>query len=156
MFLLSVQNNFYIILSSCVERYMKKISSLNFMSLVGFQASKMWKFFWKIYSEASLQIIFRKKNNSLEPPAFWFSNSLPCCLGETCKSWLVRFWVSRHSKKQKHSANSFSFAFLSCCYGFTNYFEILIFLFFLISYLEVIQPVKYYFSRISTSRNIKL
>ena len=61
MFLSSVQNNFYIILSSYVEGYTKNNSSLNFMSLVGFQASKVWKFFWKIYCETSLQIISRKK-----------------------------------------------------------------------------------------------
>ena len=61
MFLLSAQNDFYIILSSYVEGYVKKNSSLNFMSLVCFQASKIWKFFWKIYYEASFQIIFRKK-----------------------------------------------------------------------------------------------
>ena len=48
---------------------------------------------------------------------------------ESCESWLVGFWVSRHSKMQKISANNFFFAFLSCHYGFTNYFEILIFAF---------------------------
>ena len=45
MFLLSAQNNFYIISSSYVAGYVKINSSLNFMSLVGFQASKIWMFF---------------------------------------------------------------------------------------------------------------
>ena len=48
----------------------------------------------------------------------------------------------------------FFFAFLSCQNGFTNYLDILIFLF-LISYQEKFQAVKYP-SKISTSRNIKL
>ena len=59
MFLLSAQNNFYIILSSCVEGHVQKNSSLNFMSPVGFQASEVWMFFYKIYCAASLEIIFR-------------------------------------------------------------------------------------------------
>ena len=75
---------------------------------------------------------------------------------ESWQLWLPGFWVSRHSKRQKISANVFFFffAFLGCQYGFTNYFDILIF-FFLISYQEKFQAVKYP-SKISTSRNIKL
>ena len=61
MFLLSAQNNFYVILRSYLESYVKKNSSLNFVFLVGFQAFKILKFICKIYFEASLQIIFRKK-----------------------------------------------------------------------------------------------
>ena len=45
---------------------------------------------------------------------------------ESCESWLVGFGVSTHSKI---SASNF-FAFLSRHYGFTNYFEELIFAFF--------------------------
>ena len=45
MFLLCAQNNFYIKMSSYVEGHVQKNSSLNFMSLVGFQASKIWMFF---------------------------------------------------------------------------------------------------------------
>ena len=45
------QNNFYIVLNSYVEGHVKKNSILNFMSSVGFQASKIWMFFWKIYCE---------------------------------------------------------------------------------------------------------
>ena len=41
MFLLSAQNNFYIILSSYVEGREQINSSQNFMSLVGFQASNI-------------------------------------------------------------------------------------------------------------------
>ena len=46
MFLLSVQTNFHIILSSYIEGHLKQNSSLNFMSLVGFQASEIWMFFF--------------------------------------------------------------------------------------------------------------
>ena len=46
MFLLSSHNNFCILLSSYVEGHVKKkIWSLYFMSLVGFQASKIWMLF---------------------------------------------------------------------------------------------------------------
>ena len=44
MFLLSVQNNFFI-MSSYVEEHVKKNSSLNFMSSIGFQASKICMYF---------------------------------------------------------------------------------------------------------------
>ena len=33
--------------------------------------------FWEIYSKASFEIIFSGISNSLEPPVFGFSNSLP-------------------------------------------------------------------------------
>ena len=52
MFLLSAQNNFYIILSSRVCA--KKNSSLNFMSSVGFHVIKIWVFFWKKFCGAIL------------------------------------------------------------------------------------------------------
>ena len=64
MFLLSAQNNFYVILRSYLESYVKsefRKLSLNFVFLVGLQAFKILKFICKIYFEASLQIIFRKK-----------------------------------------------------------------------------------------------
>ena len=61
MFLLSAQNNFSIILSSYVEEHGQKNSSLNFMSLVGFQASDIWMIFWKNFCGAILEIIFRQK-----------------------------------------------------------------------------------------------
>ena len=54
MFLLSAQNNFSFILSSYVEEHVKKSSNLNLMSLVGFQASKIWVFFWKTSFQAEL------------------------------------------------------------------------------------------------------
>ena len=56
MLLLSAQNSFYIILSSYLEGHVQKNSSLNFMSLVGFQASKMWMFFWKFTCGGTLEI----------------------------------------------------------------------------------------------------
>ena len=41
---------------ACEKKY-----SLNFMSLVGFQVSKIWKFFWKIYCVVSFKIICHHK-----------------------------------------------------------------------------------------------
>ena len=61
MFLLSAQNNFYIILSSYVEGHVQKYSSLNFMYSVGFQVSKIQMLFQKFFCGTSLEIIFRPK-----------------------------------------------------------------------------------------------
>ena len=47
---------------------------------------------------------------------------------ENCESCLVGFWSTRHSKMPKVPVNFF-FSFLSCHYGFTNYFEISNFVF---------------------------
>ena len=88
-------------------------------------------FFWKIFVE----LVWKScagRNNSLELPVFWFSNSLPYGLEESRELrafWLVGFRVSRHSKMQKISASNFFFLFLSHHYGFLNCFEILNFAF---------------------------
>ena len=74
---------------------------------------------------------------------------------ESCESLLVGFWISRHSKMQSISVSNLFFACLSCQYGFTDCFEILIFLFSNII-VEEFYPVKYYFSSISTSRKNNL
>ena len=76
MFVLCAYNNFYIILSSYLKEHVQKNSSLNFMPPVGFQASEIWMFFWKFTAELVWKS-FSGRNNSLEPPVFWFSNSLP-------------------------------------------------------------------------------
>ena len=55
---------------SICRRVCEKKSSLNFMSSVGFQASKIWMFFWKIYCKASFKIIFRQKKFP-KFPCFW-------------------------------------------------------------------------------------
>ena len=65
MFILSVQNNFYVILSSYVEAHVIKKSSLNFISPFGFQASKIWMFFGKIFVELVWQS-FSGRNKSLD------------------------------------------------------------------------------------------
>ena len=68
---------------------------------------------------------------------------------QSIESWLAWLWVSRYLKTPKIKPTIF--LFLSCHYGFTNYFEILNFLF-LISCQEEFQPVKYYLSRTSASK----
>ena len=67
MFLLSVQTNFYILLSSYVKGHMKKKSSLRFMYLVCFQVSKIWTLFGKFTLEIALKS-FSGRNNSVEAP----------------------------------------------------------------------------------------
>ena len=99
---------------------------------------------------------FSGRNNSLEPLFLDFLTVFHMIWRnqESFESWLVGLWVRRHSKMQKNSANNF-FAFLSCHYGSTSYFEILIFTFSNII-PQKFQPVKYYFSRVSSFRKMKL
>ena len=103
MFLLSVQINFYIILSSYIEGHVKQNSSLNFMSLVGFPASEIWMFFfWKFTAEQVLKLFWDRKN-SLKPPVFDFPIGfhMACKNQESWDLWLVGFWVNRNSKMKK-------------------------------------------------------
>ena len=65
-------------LSLYVEGHEK---SLNFMSLVIFQASKIWGFCRKFTAEQVLKSSGR--NNAIESLAFGFSNSLPYGLEES-------------------------------------------------------------------------
>ena len=113
MFLLSAQDNFYIRLSTYVEGHVKKKSSLNFMSSVGFQASKMWTFLWKFIVELVWKS-FLGRNNSLESPVFSYFLTVFHMVWknqESCESWLVGFWVSRYSKTGKISTIFFFFFF---------------------------------------------
>ena len=119
MFLLSAQNNVCTILRLFVEGYVKSKSSLNFMYLVGFQASKIVELVWKSFSG---------RNNSLEPLVFCFCSSRLYGLEESIKSvesfdWMVFGVID--IQKCKESCLDFFFAFLSRHYGFMNCFEIL-------------------------------
>ena len=78
MLLLSDQNT---MLNSYVEGHGKKDSSLNFMSLIGFQASKTC-FFAKFVAEQVLKS-FSGRNNSLKPPVLGVCDSLPFGLEES-------------------------------------------------------------------------
>ena len=66
MFLLSDQNNFYIILSSHAEGPMRKNSSLSFMSLVRFQAFKIWMLFFGKFTAEQVLKSLSGRNKSLE------------------------------------------------------------------------------------------
>ena len=92
MFLLSAQNNFYVIMRSDVEGCVKKNPSLNFLSLVGFQASKICMFFRKFTAEQVLKS-FLRINNSLKPPLFGFCDSLPIILEESRELRALIRWV---------------------------------------------------------------
>ena len=89
--LINAQNNFYII-TSCRRACEKKVS-LNFMSLVGFQASKVWMFFGKFPIEQFFKS-FPGRNNSMECHVFGFSNSLPYALegSRQLKALISRVW----------------------------------------------------------------
>ena len=71
MFLLSAKNNFYITSSSYVEGHVKKHSSLNFMPVVGFQASKIWMFS-KFTMRQVLKSFSGRNNFSQRPLLFSF------------------------------------------------------------------------------------
>ena len=109
---LSAQNNSYIILSSYVEGHVQKNSTLNFMSLVGFQASKIWTFFFGKFFMELFWKSFSGRNSSLEfPGVFLFSSSFPYDLLalRVLRDWLDGFWGNRHSEMQK------SFCWQSFC-----------------------------------------
>ena len=92
MFLTGSQNNFYIIVSSYVEGYVQKNSSLSFMSSVGFQASKIWMFFGYFTAELVWKS-FPVRDNFLEPPVFLFYNSLLNALEESRDFGILISWV---------------------------------------------------------------
>ena len=89
MFLLSAQNNFYVIMSWYVEGTCEKNSSLNFMSLVGFQASKICMFFGKFTAEQ----VLKSRNNSLKPSFFGFCDNIPFSLEESRELRALIRWV---------------------------------------------------------------
>ena len=70
----------------------KKYISLNFRSLAGFQAFKIYMFFGKLTAEQDLKL-FLGKNNSLKPPFFGFCDSLPFGLEESRELKALIRWV---------------------------------------------------------------
>ena len=62
------------------------------MFLAGFQASTLWMFFGKLITEHFLKL-FSGGNNSLNPPVFGFSNSLPHVLEESKELTALIRWV---------------------------------------------------------------
>ena len=94
LFLLYFQNSFWVILSWHVEEHVKQNSSLNFVSLVGFQASKVWVFFLGKFTAEQVLKSLSGRNNSLKPPVFGFCNRLPYGLyvWKNQESW--EFWLS--------------------------------------------------------------
>ena len=121
MFLLSAQNNLYIILSPYVEGYLKKIQVwISCLRLVS-RPPKPGCFFEKFTAEKVFKS-FSGRNNSWEPPGFGCSNSFSFCKNrESWEPWLVGFWVKRHSKIQNFYQQFFK-GFWSCHYRFTNSF----------------------------------
>ena len=83
MFLLSVQNNFYIILSSYAKGYEKSESHV----FSWFPCLQSLDNFGKLTVELVWKS-FSGRKNSLEPPVFWFSNSRVIWSGRiNQKSW---------------------------------------------------------------------
>ena len=99
-----------IILSSYVEGHVKKnrvwISCLQLVS----KPPKSGCFFGKNFVEL-VQQSFSSRNNSQKPPVFDFLTAFHNFWKnqESCESWLVGFWVNRHSKMQNIFANNFFF-----------------------------------------------
>ena len=105
MFQLSTQSNFYFLLSSYVEDYVKKESILNFMSSVLVSWSPKSRYFFGKFTIELVWKSFSGRNNSLEPSVFWFSNGRLYDLEESIKRvesfvW-IDFGVNRHSNMPK-------------------------------------------------------
>ena len=75
MFLLSAQNNFYFILSSYVEEYVKKKLKSEFHVFDWFHGLQILEVFLEIYCGASLETIFRQKYFP-KNPCFFIITSL--------------------------------------------------------------------------------
>ena len=86
----------------------------------------MWMFSGKLTVEQVLKS-FLGRNNSLTLPVFGFCDSLPQDLEESLEltaliSWVLGLYAFRYARR---FCQNFCL-FLSCHYGFTNYFNILI------------------------------
>ena len=108
MFLLSVQNNY---IEFICRRACPKKSSLNFMSLVVFKASKTWLFFSKNLLQSKFSNYFQAEIIPWSPMFFDFLTEFHMVYKnqESCESWLVRFSVKDIQKSQKLSQQFFSF-----------------------------------------------
>ena len=113
--------------------------------------AKFGCFFWKNFVDLFWKS-FWGRNNSLDPPFLTIFNMV-WKNQESCESWLVEFWVIRRLKMQANFYQQFILCFWAAIMDLPITLK---YFFFLIPYLEKFQPVKYYFSRMSTSRNIKL
>ena len=96
MFLLSVQNNFSIILSLYVEGHVKKNSSLNFTLFGWFPGlQNLNVFFFVVEKFTAEQVLksFSGRNNSLKSPVLGFFNSLSYGLEESRELRALIRWV---------------------------------------------------------------
>ena len=100
-----------------------------------FRPLKSGCFFGNIFVELVLKS-FSGRNYYLEPPVFWFSNSFLYGLEESRQLWILIRWVFGllSIKSDKNFSQQFFCAFKPplWIWIFTNYFEILIFAFFII------------------------
>ena len=127
MFLLSAENNFHIILTSYVEGNVIKVQVWTLCRWLVVRSPKSGCCFGKFTVEQVLKS-FSGRNNSLKPPDFEFCDSLPCDLEESIELRALSSWVLGIQICKKNLP-TICFVFLSGHYGFTNYFDILIFLF---------------------------
>ena len=91
MFLLKVQNNFYIILSSYVEGHAKKIKS-EFHVFSWFPGLQNMGVVFGTFTAEQVLKSFSGRNNSLKPSVGFF-NSLPYDLKESRKLRALISWV---------------------------------------------------------------
>ena len=92
MFLLSAQNNFYVILSSYVKGHVKENQLwISCLWLVSSSPKSRW--FFREFFVDLVRKSFSGRNNSREPPVFWFSDSLPYVLEESRELRALSRWV---------------------------------------------------------------
>ena len=120
MFLLSAQNNFYVIMSSYVERHAKKKFKFKFHVFGWFPGLQtLHVFFGKFRAEqVSKSFLGRIIPWNLLFFDFLIVFHLVMKSRKSRELWLDEFWGNRHLKMPKISAEFF--LSLSCHYRFTN------------------------------------
>ena len=130
---MKLKENFKKVLISCLRLVFRSPKSEYFLEK--FIVELVWK-------------SFSGRNNSLEPPVFWFCSSRFYGLEESrwLRAWLNEFWGNKHSKMQRISGSNFFFHFWATIMDLRTIWNTEFF--FLISSLEEFQPVKYFQPRI--------
>ena len=112
------------------QKFLPKISFAFLSCHYGSPGLQTLDVFSKIFYGAILEVIFRKKQ-ILKAPCYLILNSLPYGLEQSRELRDLIRWVFGLAdvQKCKKFLPRFFFSFLSRHYGFSNYFEILIFAF---------------------------
>ena len=109
------------------------------------------------FRKFNVELVWKSFSDSMKPRFFIFLTvfNMVWKNQESCESWLVGFCLVGIQKCKKFLPTFFLLRFWAAINDLLITLKCQ-FLLFLMSYLEEFQPAKYYLSRISTFRNIKL